>query len=205
MAIGWCTRRVGTCRSTMCVRMRTHSPLGGGRSEEEEEEGAHVAGCTQPCNTRDTHGAPVSRVRNEFEGCAGCVRGRIVRVGYVQTRILLFASPLVPLWPVENDTFRNCAVSLCEGTCRERAQSRAWYTRVNGYEEKRGLPLTRLHLIIIPSYRWLYENPFSNQVSCSICSLPLSCFCRRVNELLRLLVLSNISCFFFDQISGRNP
>lgn len=85
---------------------------------------------------------PVSRVRNEFEGCAGCVRGRIVRVGYVQTRILLslarFASPLVPLWPVENDTFRNCAVSLCEGTCRERAQSRAWYTRVNGYEEKRG-------------------------------------------------------------------
>lgn len=32
---------------------------------------------------------------------------------------------LAPLWPVENDTFRNCAASLCEGTCRERAQSHA--------------------------------------------------------------------------------
>lgn len=56
-----------------------------------------------------THGARVSRVRNEFEGCAGCVR--IAMVGHVCTR----GSSSLPLGSlssgaivayVENDTFR---------------------------------------------------------------------------------------------------
>lgn len=52
-----------------------------------------------------------------------------------------FASPLsspLPLWPVENDTFRNCAASLCEGTCRERARMIHMCKRIRGIREKRG-------------------------------------------------------------------
>lgn len=141
---------------------------------------AHVAR-NRATRVTHTHGARVSRVRNEFEGCAGCVR--IAMVGHVCTR----GSSSLPLGSlssgaivayVENDTFRNCAASLCEGTCRERAQSHAWYTRVNGCRGIRGgkrevearasineATLNNRSLISLIIRR---DTPFSDQVSCSI-------------------------------------
>lgn len=151
---------------------------------------AHVARNRATTRVTHTHGARVSRVRNEFEGCAGCVR--IAMVGHVCTR----GSSSLPLGSlssgaivayVENDTFRNCAASLCEGTCRERAQSHAWYTRVNGCRGIRGgkrevearasineATLNNRSLISLIIRR---DTPFSDQVSCSILllSLPLLC------------------------------
>lgn len=113
-------------------------------------EQRHVVwhGCTQCARvTHTVHRRSVSRVRNESGRCAGCVRDRIVRIEHACVSMYTIRSGILslpaasssatpscgPLWPVENDAFRNCAASLCAPR-GERVDTRVPFQRVQLHE-----------------------------------------------------------------------